>query len=136
MHGIEIDGRDIPDLIPALACVAAAASGKTVIRNADRLRLKESDRLAALSAMLGAMGVRVTETEDGLEILGGKPLHGATVDALHDHRMAMAASLLALLVPDEESVLLRDAESVGKSWPGYWTDLGIELPGDAEEAQD
>ena len=128
MHGIEIDGRDIPDLIPALACVAAAASGRTVIRNAERLRLKESDRLSALSAMLGAMGVRVTETKDGLEILGGRPLHGAAVDALHDHRMAMAASLLALLIPAEESVRIRDAESVSKSWPGYWSDLGVRIP--------
>ncbi|MBP5293061.1 MAG: 3-phosphoshikimate 1-carboxyvinyltransferase [Clostridia bacterium] len=125
LHGITIDASDIPDLVPVLACVGAAASGTTRIEHAGRLRLKESDRLAVLSEMLTAVGVPVTEMPDGLEIHGTNVLRSAVLSAHHDHRMAMAAALLALWGGEDCEIVLDDAESVSKSWPGFWSDLGL-----------
>lgn len=123
LRGIEIDARDIPDLVPILAVVAAAAEGTTVIRNAGRLRAKESDRLAAMSAVLRGLGGDVRETEDGLVIHGGAVLSGGKVSSWGDHRIVMAAAVAAALC--SEPVVIHGAEAVNKSYPGFFGDLRL-----------
>ena len=128
LRGIRIDAAQIPDLIPALAVTAAGAVGTTVIENAARLRLKESDRLQTTAALLRALGAAVTELPDGLVIEGRGRLSGGTVSAYGDHRIAMSAALAAALA--EAPVTVTGAESVEKSYPRFWNDLRS-LKGDA-----
>lgn len=118
LHGIAIDAAQIPDLVPILAVAAAAAEGETRIYGAGRLRIKESDRLQTVSAMLSTLGADITETEDGLVIRGGKPLVGGTVDSAGDHRIAMAAAIASMLCT--ETVTVRGAQAVNKSYPKFW----------------
>jgi len=118
LHGIEIDATDIPDLVPILSVVAASAEGTTIIRNAGRLRIKESDRLAAVTDMLGTLGADIKETEDGLIINGGKPLTGGTVSSHGDHRIAMSAAIAAVLCTGP--VVIQGAEAVNKSYPTFF----------------
>src|SRR5215210_1934271 len=90
LRGTEIGGREIPiviDELPILAVAGALAQGRTIISDAKELRVKETDRLAAIATNLRAMGAEVTETEDGLEIIGGKPLNGARLQSFGDHRI-------------------------------------------------
>ena len=117
----QIDARDIPDLVPVLAAVAAAIPGTTTITGAARLRLKESDRLATTAHTLRALGAQVEEREDGLVIQGRSPLRGGTVDAAGDHRIAMAAAVAAGAC--EAPVTITGAQAVDKSYPAFWRDL-------------
>lgn len=128
LRGIRADMGDIPDLAPVLAAVAAAAQGETRLVNAARLRLKESDRISSTARMLRAVGARVRETEDELWIQGGARLSGGRVDGQNDHRIVMAASVLALacLGPVEIS----GAEAVRKSYPAFFEDYS-KLGGEA-----
>jgi 3-phosphoshikimate 1-carboxyvinyltransferase len=121
LRGIEIDARDIPDLVPVLAVVAAAAEGTTVIRGAARLRTKESDRLAAVCALLRALGADAAETDDGLVIRGGAALKGARVSSCGDHRIAMSAAVAASVC--EGAVVIQGAQAVNKSYPRFFDDL-------------
>jgi len=121
LRGIEIDARDIPDLVPILAVVAAASEGTTVIRNAGRLRIKESDRLAAVSAALRALGADADETDDGLVIHGGKAFKGGQVSSCGDHRIAMSAAIAATMCAGP--VVIQGAQAVNKSYPGFFDDL-------------
>ena len=121
LHGIDIDASAIPDLVPVLSVVAAAAEGTTRIYNAQRLRLKESDRIETVCRMLRNLGADVEETEDGLLIHGGKPLQGGTVDSCNDHRIAMSAAIASILCEGEVTVL--GAEAVEKSYPDFWRDF-------------
>jgi 3-phosphoshikimate 1-carboxyvinyltransferase len=123
LYGIEIDARDIPDLVPVLAVIAAAAEGDTLIRNAGRLRGKESDRLAAISSVLRGLGADLNETGDGLIIHGGTALTGGQVSSWGDHRIAMASAIAAALCA--EPVVIRGAEAVNKSYPGFFDDLRL-----------
>ncbi|MBE6630774.1 MAG: 3-phosphoshikimate 1-carboxyvinyltransferase [Ruminococcaceae bacterium] len=118
LHGIRIDAKQIPDLVPVLAVVAAAAEGDTEITGAARLRLKESDRLATTAAMLRAIGGEVEEREDGLLIHGGHPLSGGVVDGAKDHRIVMSAAVAALLCENE--LTIKGAEAVNKSFPDFF----------------
>jgi 3-phosphoshikimate 1-carboxyvinyltransferase len=127
LRGIEIDARDIPDLVPVLAVIAAAAEGDTLICNAGRLRGKESDRLAAISSVLCGLGADLNETEDGLIIHGGAALTGGQVSSWGDHRIAMAAAIAAALCA--EPLVIRGADAVNKSYPGFFDDLRL-LGGD------
>lgn len=120
LHGIDIDMRDIPDLLPPLAVVAAAANGTTRLYNAARVRLKECDRLRAMAALLTALGGRVEEREDELLIHGGAPLTGGAVDGCNDHRIVMAAALAATLAA--APVTVSDSEAVAKSYPAFFND--------------
>jgi 3-phosphoshikimate 1-carboxyvinyltransferase len=120
LHGVEIDAQNIPDLVPILAVVASVAEGTTVIRNAGRLRTKESDRLAAVTDVLRGLGANVTETEDGLVIHGGT-LAGGEVSSWGDHRIAMAAAIAATVCAGP--VIIRGAEAVNKSYPLFFDDL-------------
>ena len=121
LRAIDIDAAAIPDLVPVLSVVAAAAEGTTRIYNAGRLRIKESDRIKTVCAMLTNLGADVEETPDGLIIRGGKPLNGGTVDSANDHRIAMAAAVASILC--EGTVTVTGAEAVAKSYPKFWEDF-------------
>ena len=97
LHAAEIGGSIIPTLIdelPMIAAMACFAEGTTVIRDAAELKVKESNRIAVMVENLSAMGADVTETEDGMIIRGGRPLHGAVIESHLDHRIAMTLSLI------------------------------------------
>ena len=121
----EIDASGVPDLVPALAVAAAARQGRTVITGAARLRLKESDRLQTVAAMLRALGHGVTVTDDGLVIEGGAPAPCAgdvrTVDGANDHRIVMAAAVAAATA--NAPVRILGAQAVEKSYPDFFRDL-------------
>ena len=114
------DCSDIPDLVPVLAVLGAFGRGESVIYNAKRLKIKESDRLASTSAMLNALGGDVSVTDDGLIIRPTNAMHGGTVDSCGDHRIVMAAAVAALSISGE--VIIRGAEDVKKSYPAFFDD--------------
>lgn len=114
----EIDAANVPDLVPALAAAAATLPRRTVITGAARLRLKESDRLKAVADMLNTLGGRAEITPDGLIVEGGAPLHGGRVAGVNDHRIVMAAAILATRA--DGPVTVTDAQAVSKSYPGFF----------------
>ena len=116
-----VDARNIPDLVPVLAAVAAVSPGTVRFTGASRLRLKESDRLATTAGTLNALGAKAAQAEDGLVITGVPRLQGGTVDAAGDHRIAMAAAVAS--VACQGPVTVTGAEAVGKSYPSFWEDL-------------
>lgn len=111
-----IDASDIPDLVPILSVIAAAKKG-AVFTNIQRLRIKESDRVASVIAMIEALGGKAKATEDTLTV-HGTGLSGGIVDACNDHRIAMAAAIAATVCT--ESVTILGAEAVNKSYPKFW----------------
>ena len=111
-----VSAKDIPDLAPILSVVAAAKNG-AVFTNIQRLRLKESDRVASTIAMLESLGGKAEATEDTLTIYG-TGLSGGTVDAVNDHRIAMAAAIAATVCT--ELVTILGAQCVQKSYPAFW----------------
>lgn len=120
LHGTEIGGTEIPNLIdelPVLAVAGALASGTTTIRDAAELRVKESDRLAVVAGHLRSMGADVTEHADGMEIRGGRPLHGARLTSHGDHRIAMAFAIAGLFADGE--TVIDDTACVETSYPGF-----------------
>jgi len=123
LRGIEIDAQDIPDLVPILSVVAVAAEGVTKIRNAGRLRDKESDRLAAVTSVLSGLGAKISETSDGLVIYGGTGLAGGSASSWGDHRIAMSAAIAATICT--EPVHISNAEAVNKSYPGFFEDMSL-----------
>ncbi|NLF80079.1 MAG: 3-phosphoshikimate 1-carboxyvinyltransferase [Clostridia bacterium] len=125
----EIDAADIPDLVPPLAAVAAFAKGETRIVNAARLRLKESDRLAAVAATLAALGADISEQEDSLLIRGKARLAGGDVSSCNDHRIAMMAAIAALGCA--APVRIKSAQAINKSYPRFFADLSA-LGGDVQ----
>ncbi|MCL2107623.1 MAG: 3-phosphoshikimate 1-carboxyvinyltransferase [Oscillospiraceae bacterium] len=123
LKGARLDARDIPDLVPVLAVVGAAAQGVTEIQNAGRLRTKESDRLAAVTGVLSGLGAKISELEDGLVIHGGAPLAGGEASSWGDHRIAMTAAIAAVLCADP--VVILGAEAVSKSYPHFFEDMRL-----------
>ena len=121
LRGMEINAAQIPDLVPILAVAASVAERDTRIVGASRLRLKESDRLQTVTAMLTALGGDVTETADGLIIRGVPRLVGGTVDAAGDHRIAMSGAVASLVC--DGSVTVTGAECVAKSYPSFWEEF-------------
>ena len=121
LKGIEVDAGQIPDMVPAISAVAASANGRTVVTNAGRLRIKESDRLKAISETLNALGGSVTELEDGLVIDGTGSLKGGEVSSHGDHRIAMMAAVCSLF--SEEKVRIQKADAVNKSYPAFYEDF-------------
>jgi 3-phosphoshikimate 1-carboxyvinyltransferase len=120
LAGIDADLRDCPEAVPVLSAVACVASGPTTLRGIAHLRLQETDRLAALAAELSALGASVTDTPDGLSITPGS-LRGGEFGTYDDHRLAMAAAVLGLVVP---GVVVENVETVGKTMPDFvqrWT---------------
>jgi len=120
-----IGGKEVPALIdevPALAVAAAHAEGTTTITGAGELRVKESDRIAALAEGLRLLGGRVEELPDGLAIEGGRPLRGAAVRSHGDHRIAMALAVAGLAAEGETEI--EEAECASVSFPEFWDVLG------------
>lgn len=122
------DCSDIPDLVPILAVLGAFGSGESVIYNAQRLRIKESDRLVTTAAMLNELGGDVAVTEDGLIIRPTGRMHGGTIDSAGDHRIVMAAAIAA--TKTDGAVIIRGAEAAEKSYPDFFKDY-IHLGGKA-----
>ncbi|MCL2070204.1 MAG: 3-phosphoshikimate 1-carboxyvinyltransferase [Treponema sp.] len=121
LRGTDIDAGNTPDLVPVLAAVASVAEGKTTIRNAGRLRIKESDRLRTVTELLSSLGADIMETEDGLVITGKKSLAGGETESYGDHRIAMCAAVLSSVC--DGPVVIRDAQAVRKSYPGFFEDF-------------
>ena len=124
LHACEIQGEIIPRLIdelPIIALAATQATGTTIIRDAQELKVKETNRIDATAEELTKMGANIEPTEDGLIIHGPTPLHGATVDSHGDHRIGMMLQIAALLTP--EPVELLNPEAVNISYPEFFTDL-------------
>ena len=124
LKGTEIRGKEIPNVIdelPILAVAGALAQGVTVIADAAELRVKETDRLSAIATNLRAMGVQVSETQDGLEIYGGTPLRGARVSSFGDHRIAMAFAVAGMFAEGE--TIIDGVECVATSYPNFYETL-------------
>jgi len=121
LHGIEIDAKDIPDLIPTLAVIGAVAKGKTRVINAQRLRLKESDRIKSVVSMINALGGNAVETEDGMIIEGRSKLTGGEISSFNDHRIVMSSAVAASVCTG--NVLINEAEAVNKSYPEFFSEL-------------
>lgn len=128
LHGTEIAGAIIPRLIDELPVIAAAAvfaEGKTVIRDAQELKVKETNRIRAVVDEFRKCGIDIEETADGMIITGGKPIHGADFAAYGDHRMAMSLAILSQLADGEST--LDDSSCVDVSYPGFFEDFyGLE----------
>jgi len=115
-----MDVSSCPDLLPPLAVMAAFRAGETRFTGGARLRLKESDRLTSVAAMLSALGGEVQELPDGLAVRGKPRLAGGTVDGASDHRVVMAAAVAAAAC--DAPVTILGAEAVSKSYPGFFDD--------------
>ena len=120
LEGTEIDATNIPDLVPVIAVLAAFSGGQTVIKGAQRLRFKESDRIESVVKNLRLIGADVTETDDGMIINGGAKLHPAKLKGYNDHRIVMAFSIAALFLDGE--TVIDDALSINKSYPSFFED--------------
>lgn len=120
LHKAVIDCQNIPDLVPALAVVAAYADGESRFDGISRLRIKESDRVAAVISMLNAFGITAHADNDRLYVIGGHP-HAGVVNSFGDHRIAMSAAICALKATGETTIT--DPRCVGKSYENFWNDL-------------
>ena len=120
LTGCVIDCADIPDLVPVLAVAAATAQGTTMFDNIKRLRIKESDRVESILKMLSGAGISAYATDNTLSVTGG-PAHSFCYDPSNDHRMAMAAAILASV--KNISVTITDAECTSKSYPAFFDDF-------------
>ena len=124
LHGCTIEGDIRPKLIdeiPVIAIMAAFAEGTTVIKDAQELKVKESNRIDVMVNNLSAMGADIEGTEDGMIIHGGKNLHGATIDSKLDHRIAMSFAIAGGLADGDTEIL--GAECVNISYPSFYSDL-------------
>lgn len=120
LRGVDVDLCHMPDVVPTLAQVALCVEGPTVIRNVANLRVKESDRLSALTREIRKLGGSVDERPDGLTLRPGRPLHGADIDTYNDHRIAMSFAVLGLAVP---GIVIRNPGCVSKTYPRFFEDL-------------
>jgi 3-phosphoshikimate 1-carboxyvinyltransferase len=131
LRGVDVDLNDMPDTAQTLAVLALFAAGPTRIRNVGNLRAKETDRIAALACELRKFGATVEEAEDGLSIAPAAqaPPVAPEIDTYGDHRMAMSFALAGLRAP---GVVIRDADCVSKSLPGFF-DLFAQVAGGADD---
>lgn len=124
LHGTIIEGAVIPTLIdeiPVIAVLAAYANGTTIIRNAEELKVKESNRLDIIVDSLTSMGADIEKTEDGMIIHGGKPLHGTVIDSHMDHRIAMAFTIASFIA--DGTTTIQGADCINISYPNFYDDL-------------
>ncbi len=117
LKGIEVSMRDMPDMVPTLAAIAPFANGTTIIKDCPHLRIKETDRLAAMATELARLGADVEELDDGLIIRGGKSLRPSLIKTYDDHRIAMSFAVVGLKVKGLE---IEDPSCVKKSFSGFW----------------
>ena len=124
LKGCVIGGDIIPTLIdeiPAIAILACFADGETIIKDAQELKVKESNRIDVMVENLKAMGADIEATEDGMIIRGGRPLHGAVIDSKLDHRIAMSFAVAAMNAEGETEIL--GSECVDISYPRFYEDM-------------
>ncbi|WP_068672010.1 3-phosphoshikimate 1-carboxyvinyltransferase [Oceanobacillus sp. Castelsardo] len=124
LKGITIDGEIIPrliDEIPVIALLASQANGETVIKDAEELKVKETDRIAAVVDVLSTLGANIQGTEDGMIIKGKTPLKGGKIASYHDHRIAMMGAIASLVTND--TVTIDDASSISISYPSFFEHL-------------
>ena len=121
LTAIDLDVTQIPDLVPVLAAVMSAAKGNSVITGAERLRIKESDRLETVRDFLSRLGADIECLDDGLSITGMACLAGGEVSSHNDHRIAMAAAVASCIC--REPVIIRGADAVSKSYPDFFSDF-------------
>ncbi|HHT9129120.1 MAG TPA: 3-phosphoshikimate 1-carboxyvinyltransferase, partial [Candidatus Wujingus californicus] len=119
LHGIDVDMNDMPDVVQTLAAVAVFARGKTRVRNVRNMRIKETDRIAAVVNELRRMGISATEYEDGFEIEPSQP-NPAVIETYEDHRMAMSFALIGLRV---NGIAIKNPGCVTKTFPDYFQRL-------------
>jgi len=119
-HGdMTFDMGDMPDMVPTAGVLAAYRKGRTMITNVAHLRIKESNRLAAMVTELNRIGINASELSDGLLVEGGVP-HGADISTYNDHRIAMSFAVAGLITPD---IKIADKKCVDKSFPEFWQEL-------------
>lgn len=121
LHGIEIGGAVVPraiDEFPVISVAAACATGQTIIRDARELRVKETDRIAAMVTEMSKLGAILEATPDGMIIAGGAQLHGAAVESFGDHRIAMSCAIAAL--QSGSAVTIHDTGCTATSFPNFW----------------
>jgi 3-phosphoshikimate 1-carboxyvinyltransferase len=123
LTAVDVDAKDIPDLVPVCTVLACYAEGTSEIYNAKRLRYKESDRLGSLYTELKKMGADIIIKENGLTIKGSCAMHGASVDPHNDHRIAIACAVAALGARGETKI--QNAECINKSYPQFFSDLRL-----------
>ncbi|MFC7199321.1 3-phosphoshikimate 1-carboxyvinyltransferase [Halospeciosus flavus] len=137
LSGVEVDVGDTPDLLPTIAVLGAVADGTTHITNAEHVRYKETDRVAAMATELEKLGAEVEEHEDELVIHGGdSDLEGAAVDSYTDHRIVMSLSIAGLVAEGE--TVIHGGEHVEISFPGFFDvlyDLGADVHRESEEPE-
>ncbi len=121
LDAVDVDARNIPDLVPVCAVLACYSRGTSRIYNAKRLRYKESDRLSSVSAELKKMGAQIKVREDGLTIKGLNAMNGTTIDPHNDHRIAMACAVAALGAVGETKI--QNSECINKSYPRFFDDI-------------
>jgi 3-phosphoshikimate 1-carboxyvinyltransferase len=122
LHGCNIDLKNIPDLLPTLAVAAAFSDGTTVFTGGARLRIKESDRLKTVCALVNSLGGIAAETDDGI-IVKGSPISGGVVNGSGDHRIVMAASIAGTMANGNVTIL--GADAADKSYPGFFGDFKL-----------
>ncbi len=120
LHGVDVDMNAIPDMVQTIAVVALYASGRTVIHNVWNLRVKETDRLAALETELRKLGATVSTTRDSITIDPPATPQPATIATYDDHRMAMAFSIAGLRTP---GIIIEDPDCTAKTYPDFFADL-------------
>jgi len=123
LNAVDVDAKDIPDLVPVCASLACYSKGVSKLYNARRLRYKESDRLSSLYTELKKMGADITIVEDGLIVSGPCLLQGASINPHNDHRIAMACAIAALGASGE--TMIQNSECVKKSYPNFFDDLQL-----------
>ncbi len=123
LGAVDVDAKDIPDLVPVCAVLACYSKGVCTIHNAERLRYKESDRLSSLYDELNKMGAEIAVKKDTLTIRGPCVMRGKTIDPHNDHRIAMACAVAALGASDETKI--QNSECVKKSYPTFFNDLRL-----------
>lgn len=133
LNGITVDASDIPDAVPIVSVVATACQGETKIINAQRLRIKESDRIKSVVDMLTAVGGNAHETDDGMIIHGSADLIGGKVEGSNDHRIVMSAAILSTLCKSD--VTITDYKAVRKSYPHFFKDF-VKMGGNANVLND
>ncbi len=130
LRPVDVDVSDTPDLVPILAVLASQARGLTTLRGVRRLRIKESDRVDAISNELSKMGASIHSDHDTMTVSGPTPLRGAVIDPHKDHRIAMACTIAALVASGETIIV--DAGCVAKSYPDFFATLKT-IGADVEE---
>ena len=126
MRGASIGGNMIPrlvDEVPALTIASIFAGGKSVVRDASELRVKETDRIASIASEFGKLGAQIDTESDGLSVRGGTSLTGGLVDSWGDHRLAMSLAVAGLLLPEGQAVEIINSQCADVSYPGFWDDL-------------